>query len=211
MNNNDYPTSTERETVDIQNYLVPMVIEKSGGSERAFDIYSRLLKERIVFVGGLIDDAVANLVVAQMLYLESISTEKPISLYINSPGGSVSAGLAIYDTIQFLHSPIQTICLGQASSMAALLLASGNQGKRKALPSSRIMIHQPWGGIQGQVSDISLQTKELLRIKELLLSYFSTHTKKTEKELSNDMERDFYMSSKQALEYNIIDEILVKK
>lgn len=195
----------------LDSYLVPMVIEKSGGSERAFDIYSRLLRERIIFIGEPIDDSFANLIVAQMLFLESSSTEKPINLYINTPGGSVTGGLAIYDTMQFLHSPIQTICIGQAASMGALLLSGGDAGKRKALASSRIMIHQPWGGVQGQVSDINLQTQELLRMKALLLSYFSTHTKKTEKQLSKDMERDYYMSSQQALEYNIIDEILVKK
>lgn len=193
------------------NYLVPMVIEKSGGSERAFDIYSRLLRERIIFIGGPIDDHLSNLIVAQMLFLESSSTDKPINLYINTPGGSVTGGLAIYDTMQFLHSPIQTICVGQASSMGALLLAAGASGKRKALKSSRIMIHQPWGGVQGQVSDIHLQTKELIRIKALLLSYFSTHTKKTEKQLSKDMERDYYMSAEQAVEYNIVDEVLIKK
>ena len=190
--------------------LVPMVLEKSGGYERAFDIYSRLLKERIIFIGGVIEDNLANVAIAQMLYLESTSTEKVINLYINSPGGSVTAGLAIYDTMQFMKSPIQTICIGQASSMAALLLAGGTPKKRKALPSSRIMIHQPWGGVQGQVSDIHLQTKEMLRIKELLTSYFIKHTKASKKTIVQDMERDFYMDPQQALKYNLIDEVLTK-
>lgn len=198
-------------SLELQSNLIPIVVEKSGGAERAFDIYSRLLRERIIFVGGVIEDNLANVAVAQMLFLESQSTEKPISLYINSPGGSVTAGLSIYDTMQFLQSPIQTICIGQASSMAALLLAAGTPGKRKALPSSRIMIHQPWGGVQGQVSDIHLQTKELLRIKQLLLGYFASHTGLSEKKLSNDMERDFYMSVEQALDYHLIDEILKNK
>lgn len=190
--------------------VIPMVLENTGGIERAFDIYSRLLKERIVFIGGAINDDIANLIIAQLLFLESLSTEKPINLYINSVGGSVTAGFAIYDTIQYLQSPVQTICIGQAISMGALLLACGTPKRRKALPSSRIMIHQPWGGIEGQASDISIQTQEMLRIKELVTDYFVRHTGRSREVIKKDMERDFFMSPEKALAYGIIDEILIK-
>ncbi len=188
--------------------LVPIVVERTGGHERSFDIYSRLLKERIIFIGGIIDDHVANLVIAQLLYLESESSEKIINVYINSPGGAVTAGLAIYDTLQYLNNPIQTICMGQAVSMGAFLLAAGKTGLRKALPSSRVMLHQPWGGVEGQASDIHLQTKEMLRIKDQITEYLAYHTKKEKEVISKDIERDYYMSAQQALEYGIIDEIV---
>ncbi len=190
--------------------VIPMVLESTGTTDRVFDIYSRLLKERIVFIGGTIHDDVANLVIAQLLFLESLSTEKPINLYINCVGGSVTAGFAIYDTIQYLQSPVQTICIGQAVSMGALLLACGTTKKRKALPSSRVMIHQPWGGIEGQASDIRIQTKEMLRTKNLITDYFVHHTKQNRQTIMNDIERDFFMSPATALEYGIIDEILTR-
>lgn len=208
---NDVEEYISEHMITPRSQLIPIVIEKTGASERSFDIYSRLLRERIIFINGPIDDHLANLVIAQMLFLESLSTEKPISLYINSPGGDVTSGLSIYDTMQFLQSPMQTTCIGQCASLAALLLAAGTKGKRKTLPSSRIIIHQPWGGVQGQASDIHLQTKELLRIKKLLLEYFSLHTGISEKKLAHDMERDYYMSVQQAKDYNLIDEILIKR
>ena len=188
--------------------LVPYVIEKSGNGERSYDIYSRLLKDRIIFVDGEIRDETADSVVAQILFLESENPEKDISIYINSPGGSVTAGLAIYDTMQYVKCAVQTICLGQAASMGAFLLAGGTQGKRYALPSSRVMIHQPWGGVQGQESDISVQAKELLRLKRLTIEYFARHTGKTEDAVALDMERDFYMSAQDALSYGIVDHVM---
>ena len=188
--------------------LVPYVIEKSGNGERSYDIYSRLLKDRIIFVDGEIRGETADIVVAQILFLESENPEKDISIYINSPGGSVTAGLAIYDTMQYVKCAVQTICLGQAASMGAFLLAGGTQGKRYALPSSRVMIHQPWGGVQGQESDISVQAKELLRLKRLTIEYFARHTGKTEDAVALDMERDFYMSAEDALAYGIVDHIM---
>lgn len=191
--------------------VIPMVLESTGNTERVFDIYSRLLKERIVFIGGAIHDDAANLVIAQLLFLESLSTEKPINIYINCVGGSVTAGFAIYDTIQYLQSPVQTICIGQAVSMGALLLACGTPKRRKALPSSRIMIHQPWGGIEGQASDIRIQTKEMLRNKNLITDYFVHHTKQERQTIMHDIERDFFMSPTKALEYGIIDEILTRR
>lgn len=188
--------------------LVPYVIEKSGNGERSYDIYSRLLKDRIIFVDGEIRDETADIVVAQILFLESENPEKDISIYINSPGGSVTAGLAIYDTMQYVKCAVQTICLGQAASMGAFLLAGGTQGKRYALPSSRVMVHQPWGGVQGQESDISVQAKELLRLKRLTIEYFARHTGKTEDAVALDMERDFYMSAQDALSYGIVDHVM---
>ncbi len=188
--------------------LVPYVIEKSGNGERSYDIYSRLLKDRIIFVDGEIRDETADIVVAQILFLESENPEKDISIYINSPGGSVTAGLAIYDTMQYVKCAVQTICLGQAASMGAFLLAGGTHGKRYALPSSRVMIHQPWGGVQGQESDISVQAKELLRLKRLTIEYFARHTGKTEEAVALDMERDFYMSAADALAYGIVDHVM---
>jgi ATP-dependent Clp protease protease subunit len=188
--------------------LVPIVIEQTGRGERSYDIYSRLLKDRIVFVDGEIYDVTADLVVAQLLFLESQDPEKDIHLYINSPGGSVTAGLAIYDTIQYLKPAVQTICLGQAASMGALLLACGTRGKRAALPSSRILIHQPWGGVSGQAVDIGIQARELVRIKRLIVQYFAEHAGKSAEEVERDLERDFYMSAEEALQYGIIDKIL---
>ncbi len=188
--------------------LVPIVIEQTGRGERSYDIYSRLLKDRIVFVDGEIYDVNADLVVAQLLFLESQDPEKDIHLYINSPGGTVTAGLAIYDTIQYLKPNVQTICMGQAASMGALLLACGTRGKRVALPSSRILIHQPWGGVQGQAVDISIQARELVRIKKLIVSYFAEHTGKPAETVEKDLERDYYMSAEEAMEYALIDKIL---
>jgi ATP-dependent Clp protease protease subunit len=190
------------------NTLVPYVIEQTGNGERSYDIYSRLLKDRIIFVDGEITDMSADLTVAQILFLESQNPDKDISMYINSPGGSVTAGLAIYDTMQYVKCNIQTICMGQAASMGAVLLAGGTKGKRYALPSSRVMIHQPWGGADGQAADISIQAKEIIRLKKLTIKYFAQNTGKTEKSIAQDMERDFYMSADDALNYGIIDTIM---
>jgi ATP-dependent Clp protease protease subunit len=191
--------------------LIPMVVEQTGRGERSYDIYSRLLKDRIIFLGGGIDDQVANLVIAQLLFLESEDSEKDIHLYINSPGGIVTAGLAIYDTMQYLKAPVSTICVGQAASMGALLLAAGTQGKRYALPHSRIMIHQPLGGFQGQATDISIHAQEILRLKETLNSIMAEHTGQQLSQLSSDTERDFFMGSEAAKEYGIIDDIVSRK
>jgi len=190
--------------------LVPIVVEQTGMGERSYDIYSRLLKDRIVFLDGEINDITADLVVAQLLFLDGQETEKDINLYINSPGGSVTAGLAIYDTIQHVKSDVQTICIGQAASMAALVLTAGTKGKRMVLPSSRVLIHQPWGGAQGQARDIGIQSKEIIRLKKMLIDYFAAHSGKTTREISLDMERDFYMSAKDAVEYGIADSILTR-
>jgi ATP-dependent Clp protease protease subunit len=190
--------------------LVPIVIEQTGIGERSYDIYSRLLKDRIVFIDGEIGDLTADLVVAQLLFLESQDPERDISIYINSPGGSVTAGLAIYDTMQYIKPPIQTICLGQAASMAALILTCGTAGKRFVLPSSRLLIHQPWGGVQGQVSDIKVQAKEILRLKKLTIDYFALHTGKKPDEVAKDLERDFFMSADEAVAYGLADKILVR-
>lgn len=191
--------------------LIPMVVEQTGRGERAYDIYSRLLKDRIVFLGGGIDDQIANLVIAQLLFLESEDCDKDIHLYINSPGGIVTAGLAIYDTMQYLKAPVSTICVGQAASMGALLLASGTKGKRFALPHSRIMIHQPLGGFQGQATDISIHAQEILRLKDTLNSIMADHTGQPLKQLAADTERDFFMGSEAAKEYGIIDSIVTRK
>lgn len=190
------------------NTLVPYVLERSGNSERSYDIFSRLLKDRIIFVDGEINDQTADLVVAQILYLESENPDKDISIYINSPGGSVTAGLAIYDTMQYVKCPIQTICLGQAASMGAFLLAGGTKGKRIALPSSRVMIHQPSGGASGQESDFSIHTKELIRIKKLSIKHFAECTGKSEEQIEKDMERDFFMTADEACEYGIVDKVM---
>ena len=190
------------------NTLVPYVIERTGNGERSYDIFSRLLKDRFVFVDGEINDATADLVVAQLLFLESENPDKDINMYINSPGGSVTAGLAIYDTMKYVRCPIQTICLGQAASMAAILLAAGTKGKRIALPSSRVMIHQPRGGVGGQESDIAIQAKEIVRLKKLSIEYLASATGQSEKTIAKDMERDFYMPAKDALEYGIIDQVM---
>ena len=191
--------------------LVPYVIEQVAGGERTYDIFSRLLKDRIIFVDKEINDVSADIVVAELLFLESQSSDKDISLYINSPGGSVTAGLAIYDTMQHIRPDVQTICLGQCASMAAILLAGGAKGKRFALPSSRVMIHQPWGGVTGQATDINIQAKEILRLKNMVISYFAKDTNRSEEEVKKDMERDFFMSSEQAKQYGIVDTIMVGK
>lgn len=191
--------------------LVPVVIEQTGIGERSYDIYSRLLKDRIVFVDGEISDLTADLVVAQLLFLASQDAEKDIDVYINSPGGSVTAGLAIYDTMQIVQPDVKTICVGQASSMGALLLAGGAAGKRMALPSSRILIHQPWGGVQGQASDISIQAREIIRMKRMTVEYFAHHTGKSIDRVAQDMERDFFMSAQEAVEYGLVDLILERR
>jgi len=188
--------------------LVPMVVEKTSQGERAYDIYSRLLKERIVFIGTAIDDTVANLIIAQLLFLQSEDATKDISVYINSPGGSVTAGLAIYDTMQFVKPDVSTFCLGQAASMGSLLLAAGAKGKRFALPFSRIMIHQPWGGTQGTASDISIQAKEILRMKDTLIKILASHTAQPLDRIQKDSDRDFYMSAEEAREYGLVDEVI---
>ena len=193
------------------NSLVPIVVEQSGAGERAYDIFSRLLKDRIVFLDGEIHDVSADLVIAQLLFLESQDPEKDIQLYINSPGGSVLAGLAIYDTMQYIKPAIQTMCLGQAASMAALLLTCGTHGKRFALPSSRILIHQPWGGVAGQAADIGRQAREILRLKKMLLTYFATHTGKDEAKVAEDLERDTFLSAEEAKDYGLVDEVLVRR
>ncbi|MBQ3671061.1 MAG: ATP-dependent Clp endopeptidase proteolytic subunit ClpP [Treponema sp.] len=193
------------------NNNVPFVIERSGNGERSYDIFSRLLKDRIVFVDGEINDLNADLVVAQILFLESENPDKDISMYINSPGGSVTAGLAIYDTMQYVKCDIQTICMGQACSMGAILLAGGTEGKRYALPSSRVMIHQPSGGVQGQESDIAVQAKEIMRLKKLSIDYLAQKTKKSAEMIARDIERDFFMSAEEALEYGIVDHVMPGK
>jgi ATP-dependent Clp protease, protease subunit len=192
------------------NTLVPIVVEQTGVGERSYDIFSRLLKDRIVFIDGEINDVTADLAVAQLLFLESQDPERDISLYINSPGGSVTAGLAIYDTIQHIKADVQTICLGQAASMGALLLTCGTAGKRYALPSSRILIHQPWGGVQGQATDIGIQAREIVRLKRMLIDYFVHHTGKETSRLEHDLERDYFMSAAEAVEYGLVDSVLVR-
>lgn len=191
--------------------LVPMVVEETGRGERAFDIYSRLLKDRIVFLGGAIEDHMANLVVAQLLFLESEDPDKDIFLYINSPGGVVSAGMAIYDTIQYVKAPVSTICVGQAASMGAVLLAAGEKGKRFALPHSRIMIHQPLGGFQGQASDIKIHAEEILKLREKLNQLLAQHTGQSIEKVKEDTERDFFMASEDAKRYGIVDDIIKRK
>jgi ATP-dependent Clp protease protease subunit len=195
----------------MMNQLVPMVVEQTSRGERAYDIYSRLLKDRIIFIGTPIDDHVASLTVAQLLFLESEDPTKDINIYINSPGGSVTAGMAIYDTMQFVRPDISTICVGMAASMAQVLLCAGTAGKRFALPNSRIMMHQPLGGTQGQATDIEIYTKEMLRIREMLYAIISKHTGKDTKTILKDADRDNYMSAKQAADYGIIDKILERR
>jgi ATP-dependent Clp protease protease subunit len=191
--------------------LVPIVVEQTGLGERSYDIYSRLLKDRIVFLDGEISDVSADLIVAQLLFLDGQDTEKDIHLYINSPGGSVTAGLAIYDTIQHVKSDVQTICLGQAASMAALILTAGTMGKRMVLPSSRVLIHQPWGGAQGQARDIGIQSREIIRLKKMTINYFAQHTGKTIEQVASDMERDLYMSAEDAVAYGVADSVLKRE
>jgi ATP-dependent Clp protease, protease subunit len=195
----------------IHNYLVPTVIEQTNRGERAFDIYSRLLKERIIFLGTQVDDAVANLLVAQLLHLESDDPEKDISIYVNSPGGEITGLFAIYDTMQFIKPDIQTICVGQAASAAAVILAAGAPGKRYALPHARILIHQPHGGAQGQAVDIEIQAKEIVRMRELLDNLLAHHTGQSIEKVSSDTDRDFIMSAPEAKEYGIIDEVITNR
>lgn len=191
--------------------LVPIVVEKTPQGERSYDIYSRLLKERIIFLGTEIDDQAANIIIAQLLFLEANEPEKDIFIYINSPGGSVSSTIAIYDTIQYLKSDVATICIGMAASGAALILASGAKGKRSSLPNSRIMLHQPLGGAQGQVSDIEIQTKELLRIKRKINEILTYHTNQPLERIEKDTDRDFYMTGDEAKEYGVVDEVIKKR
>ncbi len=191
--------------------LVPMVVEQTARGERAYDIYSRLLKERIVFIVGAIDDHVANVVVAQLLFLESENPEKDISIYINSPGGAVTSGLAIYDTMQFVRAPVSTICVGQAASMGALLLAGGEKGKRYILPHSRVMIHQPWGGFQGQVTDIDIHAREMKLLRDQLNAILSRHTGRPIDEIARDTERDNFMGTEEAIAYGIVDAALQRR
>ena len=191
--------------------LVPVVVEQTGRGERAYDIYSRLLKDRIVFLGHPVTDEVANLVTAQLLFLESEDPEKEINFYINSPGGSVTAGLAIYDTMQFIKPPVSTLCLGQAASMGALLLLAGQKGRRYALPHSRIMIHQPLGGAQGQATDIDIQAREILRMREEINNIIVRHTGQQLKKIEKDTDRDMFLEPEQAVEYGLIDEVIVSR
>ncbi len=191
--------------------LIPIVIEQTGRGERAFDIFSRLLKDRIVFLGSPITDEIANLVTAQLLFLESEDPERDIHFYINSPGGSVTAGLAIYDTMQYIRPEVSTLCLGQAASMAAWLLASGGRGKRYALPHARVMIHQPLGGVQGQAVDIDIQAHEILRLREQMNNILVKHTGQTLKKIEKDTDRDMFMTGKQAVEYGLVDEVIVSR
>ncbi|NOR23248.1 MAG: ATP-dependent Clp endopeptidase proteolytic subunit ClpP [Desulforhopalus sp.] len=191
--------------------LVPMVVEQSPRGERAYDIYSRLLKERIIFLGSSVSDDVANVIVAQLLFLEADNPEKDITFYVNSPGGSVTAGMSIYDTMQYVKCDIATLCMGQAASMGAFLLAAGTDGKRYSLPNARIMIHQPMGGFQGQATDIDIQAKEILRMKDDLNRLLAHHTKNTLKKIAADTERDYFMSASEAQEYGIIDKVLTNR
>lgn len=191
--------------------LVPIVVEQTGRGERSYDIYSRLLKDRIIFVGTQIDDVIANLVIAQLLFLESEDTDKDIHLYINSPGGLITAGFAVYDTMQYVKPAVSTICMGQAASMGALLLAGGQPGKRFALPHSRILIHQPLGGAQGQATDIDIQAREIMRVRDSLTAIFAKHTGQSHETITRDTERDFYMTGQEAKEYGIIDEVIMKR
>jgi len=191
--------------------LVPIVVEQSARGERAYDIYSRLLKDRIVFIGTPIDDVVSNLVIAQLLFLQMEEPDKDINVYINSPGGSVTAGLAIYDTMQFVKPAVATYCVGQASSMGAVLLAAGTKGKRFALPNSRIMIHQPWGGVQGAASDISIQAREILRLRETINEILAKHSGQSLDKIQRDTDRDFFMSAEEAKAYGLVDEVIYGK
>ena len=194
-----------------QNFLVPMVVEQTGRGERGYDIYSRLLVDRIVFLGTPVDDMVSNLIIAQLLFLQMTDPKKDVHLYINSPGGSVTAGLAIYDTMQFLTCDVNTYCIGQAASMGAVLLTAGTKGKRFALPNARIMIHQPWGGVQGQATDISIQAKEILRLKDRLNEILSHHTGKSVEDIAKDTDRDRFLSADEAKDYGLVDQVVVSR
>lgn len=191
--------------------LVPMVVEQSGRGERAYDIYSRLLKDRIIFIGMPIDDVVANLVIAQLLFLQMEDPEKDISVYVNTPGGAVTAGLAVYDTMQFLKPDVCTYCIGQATSMGAILLAAGTRGKRFALPNARIMMHQPWGGTQGAAADISIQAKEILRMRDRIEEILAKHTGQTLERIKKDTDRDYFLSAEEAKAYGLVDEVITGK
>jgi ATP-dependent Clp protease protease subunit len=193
--------------------LIPMVVEQTGRTERAYDIYSRLLKDRIIFLGTAIDDNVSNIVIAQLLFLQMEDADKDINVYVNTPGGMVTSGLAIYDTMQFVKPDVNTYCVGQASSMGALLLAAGTKGKRYALPHARIMIHQPWGGVQGAAADISIQAREILRIREKIEELLSKHTGRSIDKIKKDSDRDYFMTAEEAKEYGVVDEVIasVKK
>ncbi len=209
MSDNSKLSNTMQETQGLG--LVPMVIEQSGRGERSFDIYSRLLKERVIFLVGPVTDASANLIVAQLLFLEAENPDKDISFYINSPGGSVTAGMSIYDTMQFIKPDVSTLCIGQAASMGAFLLASGAKGKRFSLPNSRVMIHQPSGGFQGQSSDIQIQAKEIMYLREKLNGILADHTGKTAKEIDVDTERDNFMSAEESVKYGMIDKVIANR
>jgi len=191
--------------------LIPIVVEQSSRGERAYDIYSRLLKDRIIFIGEQVHDSMANTIIAQMLFLESEDPDKDINLYVNSPGGSVTAGLAIYDTMQYIKPNVATICMGQASSMGALLLTAGSKGKRYALPNSRILIHQPLGGVQGQATDIDIQAREILKIKSIIHNILVKHTGQSLEKIAQDTERDFFMDSDEAVKYGIIDKVITER
>lgn len=205
-------STTPQQAMEPQNLgMIPMVIETSGRGERAYDIYSRLLKERVIFLVGPINDAVANVVVAQMLFLESENPDKEISLYINSPGGSISSGMAIYDTMQFIKPNVSTLCIGMAASMGAFLLQAGAKGKRFALPNSTVMIHQPLGGFQGQASDIEIHAKYILSLRERLYNLMAEHTGRTVEEIARDSERDNFLTAKEAVDYGLIDQVLQKR
>ena len=195
----------------LKNYLIPMVIEQTNRGERSFDIYSRLLQERIIFLGSEIDDNIANVVMAQMLHLDAEDPEKDIQLYINSPGGAITSALAIYDTMQFIKSNVSSICIGQAASAAAVLLLAGEKGKRFALPNSRILLHQPSGGVQGTSMDVEIQTREMVRLRKVLNEIIAKHTGQDIKKIEKDTERDFILSAEEAKEYGIVDEVIVKK
>ncbi len=194
----------------IYNAYYPSIWEQTGLGERQWDLFGRLLRDRIIFLDGEINDQTADVIVAQLLYLESQDPDKDVSLYINSPGGNVLSGLAIYDTIKFIRCSVQTICVGQAASMAAIILAAGTEGKRYILPSARVMLHQPWGGVQGQATDIKIQAREIVRLKKMLISYIASDTKKTEEQIGVDLERDYFMSSQESVDYGIVDRILRK-
>jgi len=197
--------------IKMNNYLIPMVIEQTNRGERSFDIYSRLLQERIIFLGNEIEDNIANVVMAQMLHLDAEDPEKDIQLYINSPGGAITSALAIYDTMQFIKSPVSSICIGQAASAAAVLLLAGEKGKRFALPNSRILLHQPSGGVQGTSIDVEIQTREMVRLRKVLNEIIAKHTGQDIKKIEKDTERDFILSAEEAKEYGIVDEVILKK
>jgi ATP-dependent Clp protease protease subunit len=212
MRNNGLPRTGASERMEPQGLgLIPMVIEQSGRGERAYDIYSRLLKERVVFLVGPVNEVSANLIVAQLLFLESENPDKDISFYINSPGGSVSAGLAIYDTMQFIKPDVSTLCIGQAASMGALLLCAGSKGKRFCLPNSRVMIHQPMGGFQGQASDIEIHAKEILYLRGKLNEIMAKHTSQTVDQIARDTDRDNFLSADEAMQYGLVDRILTSR